>query len=112
MITRTLRAPRPAFTMQPLGKHALRHPSGVHAVDQSPLPEDFRPKHCAGESDDNNGCLHMHPGDSMCACGRVIIPASVDARLLRPGDSPALLGPTYRHSTFGCSAVSASSVSA
>ena len=47
------------------GRRVLVHPSGAPFVRTTPLPQDFRPRHCAGDLEQPSGCLHLHPGDEV-----------------------------------------------
>lgn len=82
------------------GKHER-----IAMVDRTPLPDHFRPRHCAG----GNSCLHMHPGDAMCSCERVVVPDGEERTLVAVAQGRTA-GATVRHTVHGCGVVSAVSV--
>ena len=97
------------------GRRVLVHPSGAPFVRTTPLPDDFRPKHCEGSSTHPSSCLHLHPGDEACGCGQAVLPPDGDAVVLQV--RPPLVGdrtpvPLVRHSRESCHEVSAAVVAA
>ena len=96
-----------------LGGHVLVHPSSTSFVRTTPLPQDFRPKHCDGASTHPSSCLHLHPGDEACGCGQAVLPPDGGAIVLqlRPhnvgGSAPV---PFVRHSRESCHEVSPATV--
>lgn len=81
--------------VRPLGRH-----ESTGRVENAAYPDDFRPKHCAG----GNSCLHLHPGDTMCSCGRAVLPADEDSRTLLNTGGVGRDAST-RHTRFGCGTV-------
>lgn len=97
----------------------MKRAAGLAGFARStPYPHDFRPKHCAGPDGDQDGCLHLHPGDERCACESVVLPQGTESRLLQVQDPRVPLNgsrppaPFKKHTRTFCATVTAASVAA
>ena len=97
---------------------ALRKHEAIVLEDSTPVAEDFRPKHCAGELDNPSGCLHRHPGDVTCGCRQALLGPDQEAVVLQlsVANKPSANGthkvPFIRHSRESCHQVCAADLSA